>query len=135
MHTIFITLTVLWSYFLLYTMYSKKSKKLELGLLIEVLTCSKSLAHTLVELNKAISLAGITTLCLAFFPYFYENHFKNLIFHTALMLWTHFVYSVYKYYGTKNLPKISKFFSLKDENIKKLSVILGACGEIVLLAG
>mmetsp|Transcript_3987 Transcript_3987/g.11593 ORF Transcript_3987/g.11593 Transcript_3987/m.11593 type:complete len:117 (-) Transcript_3987:31-381(-) len=61
--------SVLAAYVLLYTAYSKQSKKLSLRQLLDVILVRVSLDNTLVELNKAVSLAGLTCLAFAYCPY------------------------------------------------------------------
>ena len=69
MLVVILSVVVFVSYIALYTAYSKKSKTLEMALLVEVFTMSKSFDHTLVEMNKAASLSGLTLLCVAFLPF------------------------------------------------------------------
>ena len=66
--SIVITQATLNSYLLFYTMYSKAEKKLVPAQLIEIMTLKAGWTKFLVEMNKAISLSGLTTLCLAFCP-------------------------------------------------------------------
>ena len=95
------------AYLLLYTMYSKKEKTLVLANLVEVLTFSKSVDHSLVELNKAISLSGLTTLCMPFWPGMSSQLRWDLLFVSMSMLWAHSCYSMFKYYGEKgNIPAL-----------------------------
>jgi len=94
------------SYICLYTAYSKANKTLEFGLLQDVFLLRKGLDHTLVELNKAISLAGLTLLCIAFLPGLEASRYE-LLWSAMLQLWVHSVYSTYKYYGDKNIPALS----------------------------
>ena len=94
------------SYILLYTAYSKASKQLEFGLLLDVFLLRKGIDHTLVELNKALSLAGLTLLCVAFLPGFEASRYE-LLWSAMLQLWVHSVYSIYKFYGDKHIPVLS----------------------------
>jgi hypothetical protein len=96
------------SYLIFYTAYSKTNKTLELELLIKVLTMSEGLEHTLLEMNKAISLAGLTVLALAFCPGFIGVRWE-LLWHAMVMLWTHSCYSAYQFYGAAHIPAISTF--------------------------
>jgi hypothetical protein len=96
------------SYLLLYTAYSKMNKTLEPALLIKVLTMSEGLEHTLVEMNKAISLAGLTVLALAFCPGFDAMRWE-LLWHAMVLLWTHSCYSAYQFYGATHIPLLSEF--------------------------
>ena len=168
-----VTSSTLAMYLLLYTAYSKMNKTLEPSLLIAVLTMSEGLEHTLLELNKAISLAGLTVLALAFCPGFYAIQ-VHLLWHAMILLWTHSCYSAYQFYGGTNIPRLSEFPSMCKELIaddaktrvraspptacfltvawpprargstavcsqavgmKKLSIILGTAGQLVLSAG
>jgi len=66
------------SYVAFYTAYSKSSKTLEFALLLDVFAFRKGIDHTLVELNKALSLAGLTVLLLAFCPGLEESRWGLL---------------------------------------------------------
>jgi hypothetical protein len=127
------------------TAYSKMNKTLELELLVKVLTVSEGLEHTLVEMNKAISLAGLTVLALAFCPGFDAMRWE-LLWHAMVLLWTHSCYSAYQFYGATHIPLLSEFptmFSdLSSDNaktravgMKKLSILLGTAGQLALSAG
>lgn len=122
------------SYLLFYTMYDKKTKELELSSLTDVLIFQKGIDHTLVEINKAISLSGLSVLCLAFLPIF-QKEMYNLLLSGMIQLCIHTVYSTYKYYGGKNLPYLSTFIYIKDQWTKKMSIIFGLMAHIVLLIG
>ena len=102
------------SYLLLYTAYSKQSKTLEISLLVSVLTVGESVDKTLVELNKAISLAGLTALCMAFLPGLGSVK-QDLMFVSMLMLWVHSGYSVFRFYNTTNIPPISDWPKMMGE--------------------
>ena len=62
------SLGVFLSYIALYTAFDKKSKSLKPSLVLTILLWQGDggLNHTLKELNKAISLAGLTILLLSF---------------------------------------------------------------------
>ena len=126
---------VLGSYLLGYTMYSKKEKRLHLPGLLDVLFVRRGLDHTLVELNKAISLAGLTTLGLAYLPWFGEMR-TGLVKISFGTLAVHSAYSTFKFYGGKNIPGLSTWHKIFSEllasksgeraiGIKKLSILLG----------
>jgi hypothetical protein len=130
------------SYLLLYTMYSKQKKALDLDTLLDVILVRKGnsfsarMDHTLVEVrrvgllsailkqtlsglpgrqvNKAASLTGLTVLTLAFCPKF-EGIQRDLIWHSLLILWPHSIYSAYKFYGTPNIPKLSTWPAVVSE--------------------
>ncbi|KNC72396.1 hypothetical protein SARC_15046 [Sphaeroforma arctica JP610] len=134
------------SYLLFYTAYSKTAKTLVLGDLLDVLFVRKSIDHTLVQWNKVISLAGITCLAFSFTPHF--NHvcdLDELLWVSIISLQVHAMYSIYKYYGSPNIPELLTFPQAftqmnaagpKDRLIakKKLSIVLGACGNMILAA-
>ena len=168
-----VTSSTLAMYLLFYTAYSKMNKALDPSLLIAVLTMSEGLEHTLIELNKAISLTGLTVLALAFCPGFYDMQ-VHLTWHAMVLLWTHSCYSAYQFYGGTHIPKLLEFpFMFKEliaddaktrvrasplascfltvawplsgrcstalcsqaVGMKKLSIILGTAGQLVLSAG
>jgi hypothetical protein len=129
----------------LYTAFSKTTKKLDFDQLKVVLTASKSVDHTLVELNKAISLNGLTCLALAFCPGFLSLQ-EGLWWWGMLQLWVHSCYSSYKYYGTNNIPLLSTWPKIQEElkskkskdnavAVKKLSIIFGAIGQLGVILG
>mmetsp|Transcript_41784 Transcript_41784/g.61159 ORF Transcript_41784/g.61159 Transcript_41784/m.61159 type:complete len:206 (+) Transcript_41784:132-749(+) len=143
-----ISAATLLSYLLFYTAYSKETKKLEFSLLLTVFTCGKSVDHTLVELNKAISLAGMTVFGLALMPPVAPTvEAKNsLLFEALVMLTLHSIYSNLKYYGGKNIPPLTTFprmlpdlassnKKIRAEGVKKASVILGSLGQMGLWLG
>ena len=68
MEALSISTAIFVSYLLFYTGYSKAEKKLVPSLLIDVITLKLGLDKFLVEMNKAISLSGLTALLLAFCP-------------------------------------------------------------------
>merc|ERR1711871_421868 len=92
-----ITFSVLAAYLVLYTGYSKQNKNLDMSLLVTVLTCSKSVDHTLIELNKAISLAGLTVLAIPFLPITPAAWGHDLVFISMPLLVLHSSYSSFKY--------------------------------------
>lgn len=157
------------SYLLLYTMYSKQKKALDLDSILvrKGNSFSARMDHTLVEVrrvgllratlkqtfsglpgwqvNKAASLTGLTVMTLAFCPKF-EGIQRDLIWHSMLILWPHSIYSAYKFYGTPNIPKLSTWPAVVSEMrsseaqkraaaVKKLSIVVGVAGQLVLWAG
>ena len=116
------------SYLLLYTAYDKSKKTLVLKNLTDLITCARGVDWTLVECNKALSLAGMTTMLISFLPSF-EKKSKGLLWISMAMLWTHSTYSMYKFYGYK----LSKIMS--DKAIKQLSIGFGVAGQVALSAG
>ena len=84
------------------------------------MTLQAGLDKFLVEMNKAISLAGLTTLSIAFFPGISSELRSQLIISSLIQLQTHSIYSVYKYYGTLNIPPLTAWVGLSQ-----ISKILG----------
>ena len=74
------------SYLLFYTMYSKVEKTLVPSQLVEIMTLQKGMDKFLVEMNKALSLAGLTTLCLAFCPGVNKSLQSELIVSSLIQL-------------------------------------------------
>jgi hypothetical protein len=116
------------SYLLFYTAYDKASKALKLKNLQDLVTCGRGLDWTLVEMNKAISLAGMTGMLMSFLPAF-SRQSKGLMFSSMTLLWTHSIYSAYKFYGYK-LERL-----LADKAIKQASIAFGIAGQLTLVAG
>jgi hypothetical protein len=123
-----ITTCVTASYLAFYTAYDKSKKTLVLQNLKDLVTFSRGVDWTLVECNKALSLAGMTTMLMSFLPTF-EKRSKSLLWLSMMMLWTHSAYSMYKFYGYK----LSSLMS--DKAIKKLSIGFGVLGQLALSAG
>lgn len=129
----------------LYTAYSKKSRKLEWAELRKVVTGSEGLDHSLVELNKVSGLAGFTNLSIAFLPVLQPAEQRGLLFVAMSTLWAHASYSVYRFYGQARVPTIGSYPSIFKElvspnsnarlqGIRRLSVISGVSGQLALLA-
>ena len=116
------------SYIAFYTAYDKGSKKLTTKNLIDYFTLSRGLNWTLTESNKVISLAGLTTFMFAFLPVF-KSQARDLTWISMNMLWTHSIYSLYKFYGLS----LSKM--IKETFMKRLSLLFGATGQFALAAG
>jgi hypothetical protein len=145
------TLLTTLAYLCFYTAYDKQKKKIVPNNLLKVVLFENGVDGTLVEYNKAISLSGLTLLCFAFIiPRTFEvknpAHYQNtLYFHAEVMLAIHSFYSVFKYYGSKNIPKLNEWkvpfwTDLKQkksqmEGIKKLSIILGDVSQLMLFFG
>jgi hypothetical protein len=139
-----ISLGVNASFLAFYTGYSKATKSYTPSSIVTVLTFGKGVDHTLVELNKSISLSGLSTLCLAFLPPFSDQK-AALIKHSMGMLSVHTIYSLYKYYGSKNIPAIKEWFPFsstmltdlrnrdtRPRGIKKLSLWFGLISQTLL---
>eukprot|EP00123_Amoebidium_parasiticum_P019628 comp28285_c0_seq1/m.47193 comp28285_c0_seq1/g.47193 ORF comp28285_c0_seq1/g.47193 comp28285_c0_seq1/m.47193 type:complete len:209 (-) comp28285_c0_seq1:279-905(-) len=134
-------------YLFLYTAYCKTKKTLDFALLTEVLTVSKGVDHTLVQMNKVISLVGITILALAFLPMFSSMRY-DLLIHASYLLWTHTAYSTYKYWDSPNIPVFplsgwsigATLSDLKAEpkrwvaGMRKVSFWCGFFGQLIILA-
>jgi len=99
-----------------------------------------------VELNKVTALAGLTVLTFVFLFRGDPALSTALLWHAMLLLWAHTAYSTYKYYGDKNFPALSSFPAALAEwrspkskdncaAVKKLSIALGAVGQLALSAG
>lgn len=133
--TLCITSIVFVSFILFYTMFDKAKKRLVIGNLVRLFTLQEGFDKLLVEMNKAISLSGLTVLAVSFFPR-YRNIRKLLLLSAMIQLWLHAVYSVFRYYGSKKIPVISSFFKMNaGDRIKKLSVIFGIIAQVVLSLG
>jgi len=137
-----VTLGVNASFLAFYTGYSKAEKAYKPSLVWTVLTLKKGLNHTLVELNKQISLSGLGTLAIAFLPPC-EPFRKDLVRNAMGMLSVHSVYSTWKYYGSKNIPSLSEWWAtstigdLTDKKtivrgVKRASLILGVLSQGLL---
>lgn len=114
------------SYFIFYTGYDKVKKQLVIQNLIDLVQIRKGWDWTLVEINKAISLSGLTTLLFAFLPTF-EHQRNDLLWISMNMLLYHSSYSMYKFYG----------FDLRNikPSIKQLSIAFGSFGQLALATG
>jgi len=79
-----------------YTAYSKQTKRLDMSLLLDVLFFRRGLDHTLVELNKVISLVGLSMFLIGFAAFAWWDRRKGiaLLAQATLLLWTHSLYSV-----------------------------------------
>jgi len=112
----------------LYTAYDKATKKLTIKNLTDLVTVNRGWDWTLVEINKAISLSGLTVMMMSFMPQFVEQS-KEMLFQSMSLLWAHSTYSFYKFYG------LSPTNVAKDKMMKKVSVTLGSLGQLALSAG
>ena len=117
------------SYFAFYTAYDKKTKKLKLSNLRDLVTVNRGWDWSLVEANKAISLSGLTLFMTSYLPVLDERTSAYVLFHSMTMLWAHSAYSMYKFYGN-SLKKL-----MKEKTVKKISVALGMAGQLSLSAG
>lgn len=120
------------AYFLFYSAYNKTNQRIELSLLLDIFLFRRGVDWSLKEINKTISLSGITTLLLSLIPEFAENYVssqRDLFFISMNLLWVHSAYSFWKFYDA-NPCKV-----LEDKWMKRLSVWLGGLGQIVLALG
>mmetsp|Transcript_3673 Transcript_3673/g.5346 ORF Transcript_3673/g.5346 Transcript_3673/m.5346 type:complete len:232 (+) Transcript_3673:114-809(+) len=135
------------AYLGLYTAYDKSSKKLEAKGVLDVVLCRKGLDFTAVQMNKVISLAGLSGLGLAFMPGFdgYCSDPQGLFRISAGLMGAHIAYSSWKYYGSGNIPYVSSFPSMISEarsskskdvlNFKrKLSILCGISSSSLMFA-
>lgn len=146
------SILTIFAYLCFYTGYDKQSRQLNVKQLLKILLFDNGIDATLVELNKAISLAGLTCLCLSFLiPHcFHMNNsvqYQNtLYFHSEIMLIVHSIYSLFKYYNTKNIPNLKEWSEhmfwhellhkrSQMIGIKKVSIILGIISQVTLFMG
>lgn len=129
-HNTTFSLGVFLSYIALYTAYDKKSKSLKPILLVHIMLLQGEggLNHTLKELNKAISLAGLTILLFSFANM--EGYDSSALFRIALItLSIHSIYSFYEFYG------FSVDAVLKDKLLKPTSIVLAVlCQSLLYLS-
>jgi hypothetical protein len=116
------------SYFLFYTGYNSKTKILDRKLLYDFVALKRGKDWTLVELNKILSLTGLTTLLVSYLPPCQPIR-RSLMMTSMNMIWLHIMYSFNKFYQS-SLLKLSK-----EKFIKKLSVALGGQANFALIAG
>lgn len=123
-----VSTSVFVGYLAFYTAYSKTEKRLKPSQLIEILTFRGGVDKFFVEMNKAISLSGLTTLCLAFCPFIDMLSFgvkvdgfqsglplsRELLISALIQIQIHSLYSLYKYYGTLNIPPIDSLPGIKQ---------------------
>ncbi|GBG32064.1 Hypothetical Protein FCC1311_082892 [Hondaea fermentalgiana] len=105
------------AYLGLYTAYSKTEKKLKSDGLLDVVAVRKSADHSAVEMNKVLALAGLTTLGVSLSPYAIDvvDTPYDLTVASTVMLSVHSMYSVYKYYGSPNIPEASSFLNIVED--------------------
>jgi hypothetical protein len=116
------------SFFLLYTAYDKNSKSLTSRNLVDLFLCRRGLDWTLVELNKTISLSGLSIFLISCLPQF-SGEREDLVYIAVNMLVAHGIYSSYKFY------QFDPYKVLQEKFIKKCSVLLGAVSLGALLFG
>lgn len=97
--------------------------------LADLLLARRGLDWTLVEMNKAISLSGLTCMMLSFLPYGTKEDKRTLLWLSMNSLWVHSVYSTYKFYSFD----LQRF--LTEKLIRRVSICLGAMGQVALSLG
>lgn len=122
-----ITFWVSLSYLCFYTAYNKTTKKLGLEGALTILTCSKGKIVMLTELNKLISLAGLTVLLLAYLPQFASQK-AGLLNQAWVLLLVHSFYSTIQFY----LP-LRRL--INEKPLKQFSVVLGILSHLTVGAG
>jgi hypothetical protein len=136
-HPYTLSLIVHLFYLATYTAWDKTEKRLQMSNVLDVVFFRKSTTHTLNELNKILSLTGLTIIP---FCYFMENTSEHLY----LSLWSqivHAVYSSWKYYGDK-VPYISQLFTsiIQDLNqkgkaVSSKKIVLQGIKKVSIVAG
>eukprot|EP01039_Chlorochromonas_danica_P007916 gene7916-8733_t len=116
------------SYVLLYTGYDKVKQTIDPSLLLDFFLVRKGWNWTLKELNKVLSLSGLTCMLLSFLPCQGAIK-KDLLGISLVTLWTHGAFSMYSFY------KFNPLKVLKDRVVKRISVLLGAATSVVLTLG
>jgi hypothetical protein len=121
------SLGVFLSYIAFYTAFDKKSKSLQPMLIITILLLQGDggLTHTLKELNKAISLAGLTILLFSFAD-LHGYDAAELLRIAMVTLTVHSAYSFYEFYGC-SLDAV-----LKDKLLKPTSIVLAVLCQCLL---
>ena len=89
-------------------------------------------------------MAALSIVSIAFLPGLSSQLRYDLLVQGCLHVLLHTSYSTYRYYGTPNIPYITKFHKFvwqifgeprkRAKAIKKISVILGFIGEIAVIA-
>lgn len=145
MSALLVYAAVLGSLLAFYTGYSKKTKALDLNQVLDVVLVRGGLDATLVQLNKIVSLAGLTLLGALFLPGVDALAApEELLSYTLWSLWLHAAYSVYKYYNGPNIPALSTWPRVVSEARsnspkarvsaqKKLSIVLAGGAQLILL--
>jgi hypothetical protein len=131
------------AYLSLYSAYDKASRSLRLGTLLDVLLVRKGADHSLVQGNKVLALSGLTALGVALWPGAERvvSSPESLLRESLCVLAVHSAYSLYKYYGTGNIPALSAWRSAdfssskgKLEVARKVSNVSGVLAQDVLIA-
>ena len=117
------------AYLTFYTTHCEKTKSFSLTLLQDVVLVRRSLEFTLTELDRIISLTGITLIGFAFWPYF-EVHRTSLLRHAHALLWAHTVYTVCKCCVTGRIKSLGGVRGIVP--LKVASLVFGAAAQLAL---
>ena len=111
---------VTFAYLVFYSAYDKRTGRISTSLLQDFVLARRGLEFTLLEMNKLVSLVGLTLLCL------------SIIFADAALLTraeictlTHSVFSLYHFYGFTWKRAITN-------NPKRLAISIGLLGQVIL---
>ena len=81
------------------------------------------------ELNKALSLSGLTTMLISFLPISSLSEVsRELLFQSIIVLWYHSVYSFYKFYSYR----LDRIVKEKPWPTKQISIVLGVLGQLII---
>jgi hypothetical protein len=86
------------SYVVFFTAYSTSKKKLEVNNIKDLVTNARGSDWTIVEINKLLSHAGLTTMTISYLSIFKKQR-KGLLNISMVMLLVHSALSVHKFYG------------------------------------
>eukprot|EP00386_Alphamonas_edax_P003255 GDKI01009976.1.p1 GENE.GDKI01009976.1~~GDKI01009976.1.p1 ORF type:complete len:234 (+),score=43.48 GDKI01009976.1:96-704(+) len=118
-----ITALIIASYLVFYSAYSKADGTFRSSLLWNILKF-KNTHFSLREINKVISLAGLSLLGVAFLPGF-KSQRTQLIRHACWQLWVHSVYSCASFYSCS-------FEKMVVNNPKAVAIGAGCVGQLAL---
>lgn len=101
----------------------------------DVLTVKKGISSALVTLNKALSVAGLALIGLAFFPQLAASS-TELLRNALAMLASHAAFSTVHYYGTPIVPAIQTWTSANRQAAIKIGALcLGGFAQNLLAVG
>ena len=128
------TATVLAASVVTYTSWEAPTT-LNVGALADVLTLRKGALHAATVVNKAVSVAGLVLIALAFLPQF-ASLSAELTFNALVMLGAHAAFSVFRYYGTPIVPALQTWPQAKGATaVKVAALFLGGMAQQCLAAG
>eukprot|EP00128_Syssomonas_multiformis_P018288 Colp12_sorted_trinity150504_noHs@27759 len=125
MGAIAVTAAVVLAYLGLYSAFDKKTKSLKFQLLVDIFSFRR-LDFSLKEINKVISLAGLTLLPLAFILPGDRRSQMGLIYSAVVLLMVHSCYSLQGFYGYS-------FSRTITNNPKRVAIIYGTIAQSILL--